>query len=89
MNQQEFENTLKQGQYGEVLTKHQLGDYYMGEHSHPFDARALIIAGEITLTVAGRVQSYPTGSIFELAKGTVHEERAGPEGVTYLVGRRT
>ena len=62
--------------------------YAMGEHQHPFDACALITAGDITLVVNGVSSHYRVGQTFTLAAGTPHLEAAGLEGVSYLSGRR-
>jgi quercetin dioxygenase-like cupin family protein len=58
------------------------------EHAHPFEARALILEGEIALTLEGRETVYRPGDIFHLPRGARHAERYGPSGVRYLVGRK-
>lgn len=60
----------------------------LGDHTHPFDAKALILAGEIGITVAGVEQVYRAGEMFQLPAATQHSECYGAEGVTYLAGRR-
>jgi quercetin dioxygenase-like cupin family protein len=57
-------------------------------HSHPFEAHALVVQGEMWLTVAGRTRHLLPGGRFALAAGVAHEERYGPEGATYWVARR-
>jgi quercetin dioxygenase-like cupin family protein len=89
MNVEDFEATLRQDGFTELLVRQQAPGHFLGDHQHAFDARALVIQGDITLTVAGAASAYPLGTVFELASGTPHQERAGPEGVTYLVGRRS
>ena len=88
MNPTEFEAFLKAEHFGEIVTINRPVGYALGEHQHPFDACALITSGEITLVVAGTSSTYATGQIFRLAAGTPHLESAGPQGVSYLVGRR-
>ena len=88
MDTHAFEAALKADRYDEVVTVEKPAGYAMGEHRHPFDARALITAGEITLVVQGVAQTYSVGQIFQLAAGTAHDESAGPAGVSYRVGRR-
>ena len=56
---------------------------------YPFDVRALVLNGEITLTVEGIDYAYREGDIFVMPAGHVHAEAIGPDGVDYLVGRRT
>lgn len=87
MKTEEFEAGLKAEHYGEIVTIDKPAGYAMGEHQHPFDACALILAGEISLLVDGLSKTYSAGDIFRLAAGTPHHESA-PGGVTYLVGRR-
>jgi quercetin dioxygenase-like cupin family protein len=61
----------------------------VAEHAHAFDVRALVLNGEITLTVEGEEYAYREGDIFVLPAGHRHAEAVGPAGVDYLVGRRT
>lgn len=88
MNTSEFETSLKVDGFGEITTVERMAGYELGEHAHPFDARALITAGQITLVVDGVSTIYGVGDIFRLAAGTPHHESAGPQGVSYRVGRR-
>ena len=60
----------------------------VAEHAHPYDVRALVLNGEITLTVEGEEYAYREGDIFVLPAGHRHAESVGPAGVDYLVGRR-
>ena len=61
---------------------------HVAEHAHAFDVRALVLNGEITLTVEGIDYAYREGDIFVVPAGHRHAETVGPEGVEYLVGRR-
>lgn len=58
------------------------------EHAHPFDVRALVVDGQISLSVAGEVRTYRQGDVFTMAAGCGHVEEVGAEGVRYLIGRR-
>ena len=42
----------------------------------------------LTLVRENGTHTYRSGDVFEVASGTVHEERAGPQGVRYIAGRR-
>lgn len=57
-------------------------------HTHPFDAEAVIVQGEMWLTIGDRVRHLQRGATFRLPAGTPHAERYGDEGATYWVGRR-
>ena len=88
MNTQEFHDELKANGFDAAVAIDRPTDYVMGEHQHPFDACAMITAGDITLVVGGVSTRYVIGDVFRLAAGTVHHEAAGPQGVSYLSGRR-
>lgn len=60
----------------------------VAEHADPYDVRALVLNGEITLTVEGVEYAYREGDLFVLPAGHRHAEAVGPAGVDYLVGRR-
>jgi len=42
----------------------------------------------VTLRFNGKVQICRPGDSLTMAAGCAHSERYGPQGVTYLVGRR-
>lgn len=88
MNRQEFEAGLKADSFGEIAAIDKPIGYAMGEHRHAFEARALITAGDITLVVNGVATRYAVGDIFRLPADTPHDETAGPNGVSYVVGRK-
>jgi quercetin dioxygenase-like cupin family protein len=88
MNTQEFEASLKAGNYEEITQVSKEVGYQMGEHQHPFDARALITAGQIDIAVDGVSKAYKVGDVFSLPAGVMHTEDASQLGVSYLVGRR-
>jgi quercetin dioxygenase-like cupin family protein len=57
-------------------------------HTHAFDASALVVDGEMCLTVGGDTRHLRAGDTFELDHGVAHAERYGAEGATYWVARR-
>ncbi len=58
------------------------------EHTHPFEARALILEGEIRIATVDGERTYRAGDMFHLQTNQAHSESYGPEGVRYLSGRR-
>ena len=58
-------------------------------HSHPFDARGLVTRGSFTVTHAEGAKTYGPGDQFRLEADIEHEEVIGPEGVSFISGRRT
>ena len=89
MDATEFETGLKRDGYGEIETKTVPGKIATKPHSHDFSVRALVLAGDITLTYEGRSRTFRTGEIFEMTAGCMHHEEYGPDGSTYLVGRKS
>ena len=72
----------------EVLERHWAPDQVVEEHSHPFDADAVVSAGEMWLTRAGVTEHLRPGDTVRVPAGTPHSERYGPRGATYWVARR-
>jgi quercetin dioxygenase-like cupin family protein len=88
MKDQHFELALRRDGFDEVLRNRMPPGTVVAEHAHPFDVRALVLEGEITLTLEGVDYAYREGDIFVLPAGHRHAEAVGPAGVDYLVGRR-
>ncbi len=84
----QFEARLKAQGFDEVLERSWQPGQVVGTHSHPFDANAVVVQGEMWLTVGAATQHIPAGGTFALARDTPHSERYGSEGATYWVGRR-
>jgi quercetin dioxygenase-like cupin family protein len=73
--------------FDEVLERVWAPDTVLEEHTHPFAAKALVVQGEMWLTVGGETQHLVPGEMFEIELGVPHSERYGPEGATYWVAR--
>jgi quercetin dioxygenase-like cupin family protein len=82
-----FERQLTQDGF-EVSTVTRDANAFVDTHSHPFEAKALILSGQISIQVQGKDVLYQPGQVFHLPAGMAHTERYGPQGVTYLVGRK-
>jgi quercetin dioxygenase-like cupin family protein len=88
VNDEDFESVLRRDGFDDVQRKTMPGGTLVAEHAHPFDVRALVLNGEITLTVEGVAQAFREGDIFVMPAGHRHAESVGSAGVDYLVGRR-
>jgi quercetin dioxygenase-like cupin family protein len=88
MNRVEFETALREEGYQEVADRRMEPNKTNPEHSHEFDARLLILEGEITITCEGEERTYHAGDTFAMSAGCLHTEQCGREGVRYLAGRR-
>ena len=90
---QEFESAAHAQGYTEVLAREWPPLTVLDTHSHPFDAKALVISGELWLTVGigveSQTQHITAGQRFELSRNIPHDERYGSEGATYWVARRS
>ena len=91
MAQQTFQQfkaeALAQG-FDEVLERRWDPLTDLGTHTHPFAVRALMVQGELWLTLATGVRHLREGDTFEVSPEAQHAERYGPEGATYWVARR-
>ena len=83
-----FEAALKRDGFLEIVTKSMNPYVALDEHTHPYDVRGLVLEGEVTLRYDGKVQTCRPGDSFSMVAGCAHSESYGPQGVTYLIGRR-
>ena len=72
----------------EALLREWRPDAVIETHTHPFDAEAIVVQGEMWLSEGGRIRHLTLGGTFRLPARTPHAERYGPEGATYWVGRK-
>jgi quercetin dioxygenase-like cupin family protein len=87
MDRQTFEAKLKRDGY-DVMTNTTPGAKVNPEHSHPFDVRAMVMQGALTLTREGRSDTYRSGEVFAMPRGCLHYESYGDEGAVVLLGRK-
>lgn len=88
MNPDDFQTALRADGFADVDTRSLPPSQVNPQHAHPFAVRALVLEGEITLTVDGEARLYRSGDVFTMAAGCEHAEQVGASGVSYLVGRR-
>lgn len=72
----------------EVLVRDWAPGTVLDTHSHPFTARALVVRGEMWLSVGESTRHLLPGDRFEIERGVPHAERYGEQGATYWVARR-
>jgi quercetin dioxygenase-like cupin family protein len=87
MDTKAFEAKLKQAGY-ESETKTVAPNFASKPHTHEFDVWLLVVNGQLTLTRGETSETYRAGQTFEMTAGCLHTEQYGPDGTTYLVGRR-
>jgi len=83
----EFEAAERARGCSEVLARSWEPDTVQDTHTHTFHARALVVQGEMWLTVDGVTEHLGPGDRFDLPAGKPHAERYGPQGATYWVAR--
>lgn len=88
MTPDDFQTALRADGFADVDTRSLPPAQMNAQHSHPFAVRALVLEGEITLTVDGKAQVYRGGDVFTMAAGCEHAEQVGASGVSYMVGRK-
>lgn len=84
----EFEaDALAQG-FDEVIERNWEPGQVLDTHSHPFVAKALVVRGQMWLTVGEQTRELHPGDRFNLERDEPHAERYGSEGATYWVARQ-
>ena len=87
MDRATFESELKRDGY-DIVVRDMAPDYLNPEHAHEFDARVMVVAGEMTITSLGAATVFRSGEVCVIPHGRRHAEQAGPQGATYVAGRR-
>ncbi len=85
---EQFKNEALAAGFDEVLERRWAPEAVLETHSHPFDVDALVVQGDLWLTVAGVSRHLEPGHRFTLSSEQAHAERYGPDGATYWVARR-
>ena len=85
---EQFERDARADGADEVLVRAWAPNQVVATHSHPFDAEAIVVQGEMWLRSGDETLHLRPGGTFSLPAGTPHDERYGPEGAVYWVARR-
>jgi quercetin dioxygenase-like cupin family protein len=88
MDRTAFEAGLREDGFDEIFEASLPPGHRSDTHSHAWEVRGLILEGEFRLECGGADAAYHAGQIFTLVRDTPHTEGAGPEGATYVVGRK-
>ena len=88
MDRESFEAALPRAGFTESVARDLPAGDATPEHSHPFDARLLILSGSLILDQGGTRRSFGAGEVCEVPRDTPHAEIAGATGVSYIAGRR-
>ena len=74
--------------FDEVIERHWPALTVLDTHTHPFALQALVVDGEMWLSVGPETRHLAAGDSFELAREVPHTERYGERGACYWVARR-
>ncbi len=86
LTREAFESDLRREGF-EVVHGGQKADHRGECHAHDFDARIMVLGGQITLIREGSSETFRAGDHCEIPAGCMHEEVVGPEGVAYIAGK--
>ncbi len=88
MNSGQFLQLLRRNGFPEPVEVQQAPNGQLGIHEHPFEVRALVVEGDITIVIDGLSKIYKVGDVFHLELKQLHAESYGSEGVKYLASRK-
>ena len=88
MDIEDFKAGLRADGFGEPVERALPATADNGEHTHPFEVRALVTEGSLTMRWDDKAATYGPGEIFRMAANHPHSEEVGPAGVRYFSGRK-
>jgi quercetin dioxygenase-like cupin family protein len=83
-----FEASARAEGFDEVVERVWAARTVVAAHTHPFAVKALVVQGEMWLTVGEDVRHLLPGDTFALERDEHHAERYGDDGATYWAARR-
>lgn len=84
----DFEANARALGFDEVTERHWNPKTTVDTHTHPFAVKALVVRGEMWLTVGDDTRHLRPGDTFELAREEPHAEQYGVDGATFWVARK-
>jgi quercetin dioxygenase-like cupin family protein len=85
---EQFQQTALAEGFDEVLQRDWAPNTVLDTHTHPFGVRAVVVAGQMWLSVGGSQRALAVGDSFALDANVPHAERYGPAGASYWVARK-
>jgi quercetin dioxygenase-like cupin family protein len=86
LTREAFESDLRREGF-EVVHGGQQPNFAEDLHAHDFDARIMVLSGEITMTRDDKADTFRAGDHCEIPAGCQHTTSVGPEGVALMVGK--
>jgi len=90
MDQTSFETELRAEGFDEIAVRERAETPTNDMHTHPFDARILVLEGSFGLTIEGEeMVLHGPGDTFSVPEGTRHQETFPAGGARWMFGTRT
>ena len=88
MNEEEFRILAKEKGYGAVEFL-EVGPGPEEEmHAHEHSVLSLVLSGKFTMTTDKGTKVFITGDLCENPAGTMHQEKTGPDGGSFLFAKK-
>lgn len=84
----EFTSQAMDDGFDEIIQKDWEPNLSIPNHTHPYDVRVQVAAGQVTLKLGETAQTYAAGQGFYLARDVEHAEQYGPQGASFWVARK-
>jgi mannose-6-phosphate isomerase-like protein (cupin superfamily) len=88
MDEKKLAEQLRREGFGHTYAWEDGANAFYPDHTHETETAHVILAGEMTLTMDGKSQTYRAGQRCDVPAGAVHSARMGAEGCRYLIGER-
>ncbi len=88
MDEKELEKQLDREGFRHTFIWQDSPNAFYPEHAHETETAHIILNGEMTLTMNGRIETYRTGARCDVPAGAMHSAKIGPTGCRYLIGER-
>lgn len=86
LTREAFESDLRREGF-DIVNGGQQPGFTEDMHAHDFDARIMVLSGEICVTRDGKTDVFHAGDHCEIPAGCQHMTAVGAEGVAYMVGK--
>lgn len=88
MTEEEFRKLAKEKGYGEVEFAEVAPGPEQDMHAHDHSVLSLVLTGEFTMTTENWTKVFKAGDLCENPAGTMHKEKTGPEGGSFLFAKK-
>lgn len=85
----EFASQARAQGFDEIVERRWPPSTVLETHTHPFAVKALVVEGEMWLTLGDQTRHLVPGDEFEVEHSAAHAERYGEVGAVYWVARRS